>query len=301
LTQAEISKRLQLSRQRVQRLLQNARDNGVVQISIQPVMGVYSELEESLERRFDLLEALVVETSAYDDQPLVAKELGAGAAEYLLRVIEPGDRIVISWGGSLLGMVNALSAKANTGENEDVAVIQGLGGLGDPNHEAHAADLTRRLARVIGGQAVLLPAPGAAGTPAARDAFYDDPFVSQTLALARQANLAFMGIGAPRPDSILVQEGSIVSWPELEALMQWGAVGDINLRYYDAEGQSVPSNLDERVIGLTLDEIRDIGTVVGLAGGAAKLQAIQGALQGQLVDVLVTDHVTAQRLLQEDT
>ena len=157
---------------------------------------------------------------------------------------------------------------------------------------------TRRLARVVGGQALLLPAPGAAGTPEARDAFYDDPYVSQTLALARQANLAFMGVGAPRADSILVQEGNIVSWPELEALMRQGAVGDINLRYYDAEGQSVPSDLDERVIGLTLDEIRAIDTVVGVAGGAAKLQAIQGALQGQLVDVLVTDHVTAQQLLQ---
>jgi DNA-binding transcriptional regulator LsrR (DeoR family) len=264
-------------------------------------MGVYADLEEMLEQRFGLQEAILVESVAHQDQPLVAREVGAGAAEYLLRVVQPGDRIVISWGGSLLGMVNALSANANTSEIEDTMVMQGLGGMVDPNNEVHAADLTRRLARVIGAQAVLMPAPGAAGTRAARDAFYGDPFVAQTLSLAREANLAFMGIGAPRPDSILVREGSIVTWPELEALIHQGAVGDINLRYFDAKGQSVPSNLDDRVIGLTLDEIRAIDRVVGVAGGEAKLEAIWGALQGKLVDVLVTDQVTAQQLMQVET
>lgn len=298
LTQTEIAGRLRLSRPQVQRLLQEARSDGTVQIAIRPVMGIYAELERELEARYGLREALVVETTAYHDQAVVAREVGAAAAAYLLRLVRPHDRIVISWGGSLLGMVNALAAQSESPELQDVCVIQGLGGLVDPNHEAHAADLTRRLAKFLGGSAQLMPAPGVVGSRRTRDAVIQDPHVAEVLHQARRATLALMGIGAPRRDSILVKEGAIVTWPELEALLKQGAVGDLNLRYFDAAGQRLASELDERVIGLTLDELKQIGNVVGIAGGAAKLKAIRGALAGHLVHALVTDQVTAHELLK---
>ena len=299
LTQMQISKRLRLSRQKTQRLLQQARESGIVQINIRPVMGIFAELEGRLEERFGLREAVVVETTAYEDHPTVAREVGVGAAEYILRVVQPHDAIVISWGESLLGMVNALSTSARAKELEGVSVIQGLGGMVDPNNEVHSADLTRRLARALNGQAFLLPAPGVAGSRRARDAFLNDPHLNRALLRARKANLAVMGIGAPRPESILVREGNIVKWGELSALRVKGAVGDINLRYFDARGKRVASDLDDRVIGLTLDEIRQIEHVVGVAGGSAKQDAIRAALDGKLIDVLVTDHVMAKRLVEE--
>src|SRR6185503_15414480 len=126
------------------------------------------------------------------------------------------------------------------------------------------------------------------------------PHVTGVLQKARAATLAFMGIGAPRPDSILVQQGNIVTWQELAALKKLGAVGDINLRYFDDRGHKVPSDLDDRVIGLTLEDIRKINHVVGVAGGAEKFGAIRAALKGKLIDVLVTDHTTAQHLLESE-
>jgi len=83
-------------------------------------------------------------------------------------------------------------------------------------------------------------------------------------------------------------------------LKKRGAVGDINLRYFDERGQKVPSGLDSRVIGLTLDEIKKIDHVVGVGGGAEKFKAIGAALAGKLVNVLVTDHRTAQQLLRAE-
>src|SRR5262245_58640732 len=109
MTQGEIAKRLRLSRQKVQRLVHQAREQGVVRIGIRPIMGIFSDLEKSLEERFGLREAVVVETSAYENQTTVAREVGVGAADYLLRVVQSHDRIVLSWGGSLLGMVDTLS------------------------------------------------------------------------------------------------------------------------------------------------------------------------------------------------
>ncbi len=297
LTQAEIADRLRISRQKAQRLITQARSEGVVQIAINPIMGIYSDLEKGLEKRFGLREAVVVETTAYEDQPTVARELGAGAAEYLLRILRPHDKIVISWGGSILGMVNTLSFSART-DLQDISVIQGLGGLVDPNHEAHATELVRRLAKVLNAKANLLPAPGVAGTKAARDALLKDPFVSKALNLAATANLALMGIGAPDPNSLLVREGTIVTWSQLSDLASRGAVGDINLRYFDKRGAHIRSDLDDNVIGLTLKQIQEIHHVVGVAGGVAKLAAINGALKGKLIHALITDHRTARCLLE---
>jgi DNA-binding transcriptional regulator LsrR (DeoR family) len=298
LTQMEIAKRLRLSRPKVQRLLQRSRDEGIVQVIIRPVMSGFDDLESKLEKKFGLQEAVVVETTAYDDQSTIAREVGTAAAEYLMRVVQSNDRIVISWGGSLLRMVDALGSMPRTVEN--VTVIQGLGGIADPSHEAHATILTTRMAHILGGVPILLPAPGVAGSVSARDAFYADHYVQQVLATARSSNLAIMGIGAPRRDSLLVGEGNIVTWEELSSLVDREAVGDINLRYFNCRGEKVESDLDKRVIGLTIDELKKIDRVVGVAGGSAKLSAISGVLAGNLLDVLVTDHMTAKKLLDED-
>jgi DNA-binding transcriptional regulator LsrR (DeoR family) len=298
MTQAVIADRMRLSRQKVQRLLDLAKEKGVVRIVIEPLMGIHDDLEKALEERFGLREAVVVETSAYDQESTVAREVGVGAAEYLLRVLRPKDRIVISWGGALLGMVNALRRHPHR-DMRGIEVIQGLGAVVDPSRDTHSTELARRLAHFLGGQAVPLPAPGVAGSRQARNAFLHDPPVARVLEEARSADLAFVGIGAPRQDSILIREGSIVSWPELEALKKKGAAGDINLRYFDREGRAIASDLDDRVVGLTLDDFRRIPHVVGVAGGAAKLRAIRGALEGKLIHVLITDNVTVLKLLEE--
>jgi DNA-binding transcriptional regulator LsrR (DeoR family) len=300
LTQARIAQRMRLSRQKVQRMLDSAKEKGVVRIVVEPLQGVHAEREKELEERFGLAEAVIVETSSYNDQAVVCRETGVGAADYLLRVVRPRDRIVISWGGSLLGMVNALRRHPHRGL-DGVLVIQGLGGVVDPSRDTHSSELARRLAHFLGGRAMPLPAPGVAGNRAARNAFLRDAHVARVLDAARAADIAFVGIGAPRQDSILVRDGSIVRWEELEALKRRGAVGDINLRFFDRNGKAIVSDMDERVVGIALEDFHKIPHVVGIAGGAAKLDAIRGALEGKLVDVLITDHVTAQRLLEGDT
>lgn len=297
MTQAEISERLLISRQRVQRILDEARAEGIVSITVHPMMEIFSDLERQLEERFGLSEALVVETGDPENQDVVAREVGAGAAEYLARLIRPNDKIVMSWGNSLLGMVNALASKSRP-LMRNLRLIQGLGGLGDPNVAVHGAELVRRAAKALGAQPVLFPAPAIAATPAVRDALYADPYVRYTLELARSADLAFVGIGSSDGDSIAVPDLWRFLPPSiLPNLLKKGAVGSINLRYFDKDGKLVSSELNERIIGLTLDELKKLSRIVGVAGGSAKVNAIYAALQAKLINVLVTDHHTAKALL----
>jgi len=128
LTQAQIADKLRVSRQKVQRMLAQAREESVVQITIKTIVGVFSDLEKALEEKYGLADSIVVETTAQDNQHTLAREVGAAAAEYLLRVVRPRDRIVISWGNSLLAMVNSLSYPVRV-DAQGVVVIQGLGGL----------------------------------------------------------------------------------------------------------------------------------------------------------------------------
>jgi DNA-binding transcriptional regulator LsrR (DeoR family) len=297
MTQAEISVRLRLSRQKVQRLLSSAREEGIVHIAIQPILGTFSGLERSLEDRFRLSEALVVESSSPEDAVTIARELGAGAADYFTRLLRPKDKVVLSWGNSLLGMVNALASRTRAPMPE-VRLIQGLGSLGDPNTAVYGGELVRKAARALGAKPILFAAPAIAASSAVRDVLYADPYVAHTLELARTADIALIGIGSADTDSITIPDlWRFLPQDALPQLLSMGAVGSINLRYFNSSGTLLPSELNGRVIGLTLEEMTRIPRVVGIAGGPAKLRAIRAALDAQLIHVLVTDQVTAAHLL----
>ena len=301
LTQQQIARRFGLSRPKVSRLLQRARASGVVKIVLVPPSSDMSSLERGLEARYGLDEAVVVAVTDPRDAAGVARELGPAAAECLARSIRGNEVVGITWGSTLLAMVDALPARSWP----DVTIVQIMGGLGPVDAREHSADLTRRVARRFGARLELLPAPGLVSSVAAAEALRADPQIAATLRLAARADIAIVGLGVPSPDSVVMRYGTIISPAEAEAARRAGAVGDIALRFIDADGRPVRLPLNEpfgepfgeRIIGLTLDEIRAIPRTIGVAGGEAKYAVVRAALRAHLIDVLVTDHVTAQRLL----
>jgi DNA-binding transcriptional regulator LsrR (DeoR family) len=177
--------------------------------------------------------------------------------------------------------------------------LQLFGGVGNPAAEAHAARLTQRFADLTGARPTFLLAPGIATSVTAREALTTDRFVKEALDGLAEVTLALVGIGALEPSSLLQSSGNIFSEPELHALGEQGAVGDICLRFFDADGARVESDVDRRVIGVSLEQLRATDRSVGIAGGARKYEAIRGALKGGWINVLITDSATAERLLGE--
>jgi DNA-binding transcriptional regulator LsrR (DeoR family) len=294
LSQDDIISRLNLSRSKVSRLLQQARDEGIVQITVVTPEHSFSDLENKLEKAYGLHEALVVEAHASDSQESVIRELGIAAAGFLERSVSATTVIGISWGSTLHGMVAAL----HSNRLPKTKVVQIIGGLGQPEAEVHATDLCHRLARSLGSQLTLLPAPGIVATGKARDVLLNDLFVQRAVEMFNHLDIVFVGIGAPIPGSLLLRDGSILSSRELDLLLEKGAVGDIALRFFDAQGKAIHSEIDKRVIGITFDQLRRTRRVVGVAGGEGKFEAILGALRGGLIDVLITDSINAGKLLQ---
>lgn len=293
LSQDEIVARLNLSRSKISRLLQQARNEGIVQISVVTPKHLFPNLENELEKHFGLHEALVVESQAGDSVESIQHELGIAAAGYLERSVGPTTTLGISWGATLHSMVAALRTK----HLPQVHVVQIIGGLGQPEAEVHATDLCRRLARALGAQLTLLPAPGVVASQQARAVLMEDTYIRRAVEMFERLDIAFVGIGAPTPDSLLLRDGSILSRQELDDLLQKGTVGDIALRFFDAQGQPIQSEIDQRVIGITLEQLKRSRRVVGVAGGPGKFAAILGALRGKFINVLITDSLTAEKLL----
>jgi DNA-binding transcriptional regulator LsrR (DeoR family) len=291
LTQEQIGTRFNLSRVKVSRLLRQARNDRIVQISVVPPQNSNVGLERQLEHAYHLEEAIVVSTSAHD-RATVARELGPPAADCLVRSLSGRQVLAMTWGTTLLSVVNALPVQ----NWPHVKVVQMLGGLGQPEADIYGADLVHRTATALGGRPRLVPAPGIVASKLVRDALLADPQIAGTLALGAQADIALVGIGRPAPESVVMQAG-ILSPQELAQLKSRGAVGDIALRFFDAGGQPVEHCIYERIIGLNLAQIRNIPRVIGVAGGEGKLEVIRAALHGQLIHVLVTDDRIAARLL----
>ncbi len=297
LRQPEIASRLDLSQARVSRLLKRAEAEGIVRITVTAPPGIFPELEEELQARYGLRVAFVVDApGSPDNEERLLQELGAAAAYYLEAVLRSGDVMGISsWSSSLLATADAMRPLPKL---LGVRVVQVLGGVGNPSARLHANRLTHHFAELVNGEAVTLPSPGIAGSPESAQVLREDPYVAAALDLLKDLSLVLVGIGALRPSRLLASSGNVFSREELEELSNQGAVGDICLRFFGSDGRPVAGRLDDRVIGIRLDELKAIGRRIAVAGGTRKTEAIRAALRGGWVNTLITDRATAESLLR---
>lgn len=295
--QADIAKHLRMSQATVSRMLKRAQDEGMVRTTVVSPSGTYAELEAGLRARYGIAEAIVVECSE-DREGAIMARIGEAAAHFLEVTLQPGEVIgVSSWSETILKMVdNIHPMKAGKAKQ----VVQTLGGMGDPAVQIHANQLTTRLAKLTGAEAHLLTAPGVAQSREAKLVLLSDTYVRQTMELFSKVTLAVVGIGAMEPSGMLSRSGNVFTSREIAEVTNAGGVGDIGLRFFDGEGRPVTTPMDERVIGMSLSELGKTSRVMALAGGPSKTFAIRGALRTGVIDLLVTDKFTAERLLTPD-
>jgi DNA-binding transcriptional regulator LsrR (DeoR family) len=291
--QAEIASALRMSQATVSRMLKRAEQEDIVRTTVIPPPGTFADLEAALRDRYGLTEAIVIDCSEDRDGAIMAR-IGEAAAHFLEVTLQPQEIIgVSSWSQTLLRMVDNIhplkAAKAKY-------VVQILGGMGDASVQTHATELTARLAKLTGGEPRLLLVQGVTSSREAKLVMLADPVVRETLDLFGRLTLAIIGIGAVEPSKLLARSGNGFSKQELAMLYDAGAVGEISFRFFDKDGRQVETPLNERVIGITLEELRKADRVMALAGGESKTAAIAAALRLGMIDVLVTDKFTAARL-----
>lgn len=292
LTQQQIAGQLGLSQARVSRLLKEATERGIVRSVVVLPDGVHTDLEEALEHRYGIDDAVVVDVAGAVD---IGRALGVAAAAYLDVSLVGADVVgVSSWSGSLVAAVEAMRPRAQAGARE---VVQMFGGVGDPAVQVQATRLTGRLAEVLRAQPLYVPAPALVGSARTRDAMLADPSIAPVAQAWERITVSLVGIGAVEPSPLLRSSGNALTDDEERALHDAGAVGDVCLRYFDAAGVPVHSAVDDRVLGMSATAIREVPRRIAIAGGPGKRAAIRAALAGGWVSVLVTDAETAAALV----
>ena len=289
-TQEQISGFVGYSRFKISRILKEARKRGLVTVTIHDPMTYVTAIETELARKFGLDKAIVVRVNQFDDRS-VLDQVGRAAAQYLRDVLTRYHVFGVTWGHTLYHVVKELEPF----QTKNLSLVQIGGGLGTIEGSDNNM-LTMTLGQKLGAKAYLIPAPVIVRNRALRNTLFKEKKIQETLGMARKADLVLFGVGLIGAKGLL-WKSEFLSKSDTVKLKEAGAVGAICGRFFDANGRECWNELDDRTIGLTLDELRKIKHKIGVGVGQEKADGIFGALKGKLLNVLVTDEDTAARLL----
>ncbi|KZB93484.1 RNA polymerase subunit sigma-70 [Bacillus sp. VT 712] len=292
--QNEIAKKLGVSRPTVSRLLQQAKSEGIVQIKIIDSTIDVKELSAQLEQTFKLKKAIVA-SIPHEDRNLVKEGLGEAAADYLDKIVKDEDIIGVTWGTTLYHVGMKLKNK----RVKDVKVVQLKGGVSHSETNTYASEILHLFGNAYSTVPLYLPLPAIVDHVVVKQAMEADRHIKGILELGKKANIAIFTTGPIKTDSLLFQLGYFTE----EDLKQLDphAVGDICSRFFDENGCICNPSLNERTLGLDLEELKQKEHSILVAGGAHKVKGIYGAIKGGYVNTLVTDPFTAQQLLEKVT
>lgn len=292
MTQSAIAEQLGLSRVKVYRLLKKAKAEQVVQITIDWPVKRDSQLEQSLCQTFGLIEALVLRTTPRDRVPALQR-LGQLGARYLEQILKDGMTLTVCLGRSTYEVINAIHPNFQVRVN----VAQAMGSMPFALHELDSAALARQLAHKLGGEVLYLSSPLMADSPDAAEVLRNQQGIKRTLMAARAADAALLGIGNLDPTTSGFVRAGFITPEELRALADAGAVGDMAGQFFSITGELHPCEYNQRVIGLTFEELRRIPITIAVAMGREKNRAILGALRTGIINVLCTDDRAASDVL----
>src|SRR6201990_45680 len=295
LTQDEIARRLSMSRASVGRLLDRARRVGLVSINLNTERLAPFGLSGELRGAFGLAEALVVpdhEKEPFDHRVMNAR-VGLGGAQFMSTHLRPGANLGVGWGETVSKVIAATSFGA-VGPVHMVTLTGGVEGYLQTilSSKGEIADESDHLT-----SATVIPSPIMASTADLAAALRAEPTIQQVLKQACGVEYALVGVGTPTADATIVHTGYLNS-EDTRGLRERGGGGALLGKFFDPSGAVVNLPIHDRRIGIELADLRRIPKVVGVAGGKHKAEAILGALHGGFLDVLVTNELTAIRLLE---
>jgi len=294
LTQAQIGDKLFLSRQKVQRFLEKARDLEIIRFTLRHPRANLLGIEERLKAVFGLKDAVVVPAPELDAESLRASFAKAGALYLERRLGIGGDRVLgLGWGTTISLLADYFEPQGLEGRVEVVSLVGNL--MLDVSMNPYL--MGQKIAGKLESSFYNIWAPAIAQTRERAEIFASEPWIRDVLDIARRADLSLVSIGELSRSASLFRLG-FLSDEDLRRLAGKGAVGDILCRFFDAEGRIVDDEIHDRVIGAPLDALRGRDkTCIGVAGGPSKVPAVLGAIRAGRIDALITDESTATDLL----
>ena len=291
MTQGQIADAMGVSRATVNAYLSEARDRGIVNISLEPARLASLTVADELKRHFGLETCLVVPSE--ETQPLIDR-LGRAGALALQNILKSGDVLGVAWGRTVMAVAEHL----RIAPLQDMTVVQATGSM--QATFPYTPDLvTSAFARALSAKSVNISAPAIVGSPELARALMGEPLIASQLAAVAQINRIIFGISSLRPNSTIHASG-FFEQVSLQHYLARGAVGVVAGRFIDERGAPVDGPLEARTIGIPLDRLTAIRTRIAVAGGFDKVPALLALLRGGYASVLITDAATARGILNAE-
>jgi DNA-binding transcriptional regulator LsrR (DeoR family) len=285
----DIAEELGLSRFKIARLLDMARDSGLVRVEIGQAGLIDVDLAAQLMDRFGLRHAVVVDTED-DHKESLRRHLGQVAADLLAEVIGADDVLGVAWSRSVGAMAKALPRLPS------VPVVQLTGAISMPDDDHNSIDIVRDVARAVRGPAYVFYAPFIVPDAATAQALRRQHDVARAFDQLPTVTKAVVGVGMWEPGQSTLHDATAEH--DRRALTQFGVCAEVSGVFLTADGEPVQTDLSDRIISISADQMRAIPEVTAIAYGSAKFPAAYAALRSGLISGFVT-HKTLARALVE--
>lgn len=289
--QLEISRDEGVSKSTISRMLQKAVDLGYVKIKVEYPLESVNEIAEQMKELFQLKDVFIT-PNVIDDESITLKDTCRAFADRLDRYIHDDCIVGVSWGKTL----NCLSEYINKIQAKNIQVVQLNGGVSKHTIPTGAGRIVDAVTKAGKGTGYMFPVPALVDSREIFDALKKDSTINSVLNMAKAAEVTIFSIGAVEKTSILYEVGYLDD-DDFEQLKKADAAGDIALRFFDVQGNIANESLNERVVGLALEDFKDKKYNIAIAVGERKAVGILGALRGGYVNVLYTDEKTARKVL----
>ncbi len=289
LSQTEISKSVGISRPTISRLLQYAKDNGLVKIQIVNPLVDAKILEKQLKQKYGV--NIYVVSNNYGHSHSLQERVGKYAADFLAKVVRHGDVIGLGWGKT----IHAITQQVEEQAVSDVRVVELKGSLSYSEEKKSAYESVNELARVYHTSPDYLPLPVIFDNKITKKMVERDRYIKRILDLGRSADIALFTVGTVRSDALIFQLGYFND--EEKKQLQQEAIGDVFSRFVDRNGEIVNQQIDDRTIGIKLDELRNKKYAILVATGKQKTAGVHAVLKAGYANQVIIDQGLAQLLL----
>ena len=291
LSQREIASILDTSRSKVSRLLAEAREVGIVDITINRPIEKLPDLSEDIRKTFNLRDAVVVAAGeTYTDS---LRNVAQAAAELLLSIIEPNTTIGITFGQTLYHTVQAIEESPVEG----VEIVQMVGALGEGESQIDGPEIALRMAEKLHGTYRYVHAPAVVENQEVRDVLMQLPQIQETMNRAANADIMLQGIGSLAEEMSSLERAGYISSEERATYLKQGAVGHLIAKLIDSEGNEI-SAFNNRVVAMPFEYMRQAKWSIGISASPIKAPAVLAAINGQYFNTLVIDNHSAEEVLR---
>lgn len=285
-TQAEIGKKLNLSRPTISRLLQFAREKNIVKISINDPLSNIEDLQHQLKEKYQLKD-VIISTPESNETAEILSSLGKATARYLDKKVKDNDVIGVSWGRTLVSVARQLIPN----DRKNVQVVYFKGTVANSTHNNYVVEVTKCFNKCYHTQAQILPLPLIFENKQIKEMVIKDKFINEILDTGKRTSVALFTVETTEQDATLFELGYFND-QQIKTLQE-KAAGDLVSRFIDERGKIVDDQLNDRTVAIALDDLKQARESVLIAGGMNKLKAIKAALAGKYANVLVTDSLVA--------